>query len=205
MSFISRNFSVFSSFLLLLVFFSRCCWPVCHTLSDVSLAVPATLAYRFPRASPLVLFTELAIDHWFYRNLLLQHNESSGCPCAAWQLVDGRSLPPPQGVAQDTTSESQKWGEQCTLCPPPVHGSTTSSRISTTVCRTWWCSSALSGTALPPALLTLYKAVSQVDVVNDLLPKDRLKGEKRLWEVNGGCRGEGWWRTARRGPACRGE
>lgn len=45
-----------------------------------------------------------------------------------------------------------------------------------------------------PALLTLYKAVSQIDTVNDLLPRGRLRGEKRLWKANGGCKGEGWWR-----------
>ena len=50
-----------------------------------------------------------------------------------------------------------------------------------------------------PALLTLYKAVSQVDTVNDLLPRGRLGGEKRLWEANGGCKKEGWWRMVRGG------
>lgn len=37
------------------------------------------------------------------------------------------------------------------------------------------------------ALLTLCKAVSQADMGNGLLPRDR--GEKRLWVVDGGYRG----------------
>lgn len=39
-------------------------------------------------------------------------------------------------------------------------------------------------------LFTLCKAVSQADTVNDLLPRHRLRGEKRLWVVDGGYRGK---------------
>lgn len=77
-SFIAHNFLVFSSFLCVLFFLAA----VFHTLRDLLLAAPAMLTYQFPWASPLMLFTEMVIDHWFSTNLLFQHSKSSSCLCA---------------------------------------------------------------------------------------------------------------------------
>lgn len=108
---------MFSSFFHLLVLFFGCCCPVFHTSSDLLLAAPATLAYQFPRASLPVLFTELAIDHWFYRNLLLQHNESSSCLCAAWQVVDGQSFPPLQRLLRAPHQKVRNGGCKAPCAP----------------------------------------------------------------------------------------
>lgn len=56
--------------------------------------------------------------------------------------------------------------------------------------------SALQQHAALPALLSHCTAGSWGDVVSDVLPRGRLRGEKRLWEVDGGCGEEGGWRKA---------
>lgn len=56
--------------------------------------------------------------------------------------------------------------------------------------------SALQQHAALPALLSHCTAGSWSDVVSDVMPRGRLRGEKRLWEMDRGCREEGGWRKA---------
>lgn len=95
------------------------------------------------------------------------------CP-SLWII---RHLPSPAGAAQGTTSELE--GLESPVSPTSAWQHQFFQHHSC----------CLQEVMVLLALFTLCKAVSQADTVNDLLPRDRLRGEKRLWVVDGGYRG----------------